>query len=164
MINYKLTSELVPKTSWYDNVRSKVSADEWNVIRKISYEKANHKCEICGDTGKNQGFKHNVECHEIWEYNDENHTQKLTGLISLCPYCHKVKHPGLAKIKGESDIVIKQLMKVNDITKKEAEDYLKNVFNVWQIRSKSNWTVDITYLNNLFIDNNEKPWWEKYNY
>jgi hypothetical protein len=75
-----------------------------------------------------------------------------------------VKHPGLAKIKGESDIVIKQLMKVNDITKKEAEDYLKNVFNVWQIRSKSNWTVDITYLNNLFIDNNEKPWWEKYNY
>ena len=164
MINYKLTSELVPKTSWYDNVRSKVSSNEWDIIRKTSYEAAGNKCEICGDTGKNQGFNHNVECHEIWSYDDKNYIQKLIGLISLCPNCHKVKHPGLAQIKGESDIVIKQLMKVNDITKKEAEDYLENVFKIWRIRSKTNWTVDITYLTDFFVKNNEKPWWEKYDY
>jgi hypothetical protein len=44
---------------------------------------ANNKCEICKETGKTQGYKHNVECHEIWIYNDEDKIQKLIGLISL---------------------------------------------------------------------------------
>ena len=84
-MNYKLTIELVPKTSWYSNVRSNVSKNEWDIIRKKSYEHAGHVCEICGDIGTNQGVKHNVECHEIWDYNDETNEQTLGGLISLCP-------------------------------------------------------------------------------
>jgi hypothetical protein len=48
--------------------------------------------EICKETGKTQGYKHNVECHEIWEYNDEDKIQKLIGLISLCPICHLTKN------------------------------------------------------------------------
>ena len=70
MEQYKLTIELVPQTSWYTNVRSNVSKEQWDVIRKKCYAQANNVCEICGDTGKNQGYKHNVECHEIWEYNE----------------------------------------------------------------------------------------------
>lgn len=100
MNNLKLTIELVPSTDFYSNVRSNVTQKEWDVIRKKSYERASNKCEICGDAGTNQGVKHKVECHEIWEYNDESHIQKLIGLISLCPNCHKTKHAGLAQIKG----------------------------------------------------------------
>ena len=137
----KLTVELVPATAWYKNVRSEVSKEEWDHIRKKCYKKAKHKCEVCSDTGKNQGYRHNVECHEIWEYDDKYHTQTLIGFIALCPRCHKVKHPGLAQINGELDIVFEQLMKVNGMTEKEAEEYLEECFNVWDERSQHKWSL-----------------------
>ena len=145
-MEYKLTIELVPRTSWYSNVRSNVTTAEWDVLRKKSYEKAGHVCEICGDVGTNQGVKHNVECHEIWNYNDETNEQTLEGLISLCPYCHKTKHVGLAQINGEIDIVINQLMKVNGISNDEAIEYIHKSFNIWSKRSKSDWKLNIDYL------------------
>lgn len=148
MSEYKLTIELVPKTAWYTNVRSNVSKDEWDRLRKKSYALANNVCEICGDTGKNQGYKHNVECHEIWRYDDTNKEQTLTGLISLCPYCHKCKHPGLAQINGELNIVLNQLMKVNNISKSDAEKLLADAFSTWRERSKYEWTLDISYIQN----------------
>ena len=144
----KLTIELVPKTAWYTNVRSNVSKDQWDRLRKKSYALANNVCEICGDSGKNQGYKHNVECHEIWHYDDTTKNQTLTGLISLCPYCHKCKHPGLAQINGELNIVINQLMKVNNITKNEAEKLLDDAFTIWKQRSKYEWNLDISYIQN----------------
>lgn len=144
--DYKLTIELIPETSFFDNVRSKVSKDEWDVIRKKSYKRANYKCEICGDSGINQGYKHPVECHEIWKYDDDNDVQQLVGLISLCPHCHKVKHVGLAKVNNELDIVITQLIKVNDISREDAIRYIDNSFSIWRERSKKNWRVDISML------------------
>lgn len=142
----KLTIELVPKPSWYTNVRSNVSKEQWDIIRKKCYKNANHKCEICGDSGKNQGFKHPVECHEIWKYDDENKKQILIGLISLCPYCHKTKHVGLAQLNGEEEIVIKQLMKVNKITRDDTVEYIEKSFEIWRERSEFDWKVDIEYI------------------
>lgn len=145
-MNLRLTCELIPKTCFYSNVRSNVSKNEWDRIRKKSYKQYKNVCGICGDNGKNQGYNHAVECHEIFEYDDVNKIQKLTELISLCPRCHLVKHSGLAQINGETDIVIAQLMKVNDMTKKEAEDYLKSCFDTWRERSEHNWNLDIKFL------------------
>lgn len=142
----RLTIELVPSTCWYTNVRSHVSEFSWDMIRKKSYKLANHKCEICGSTGKEQGFNHNVECHEIWHYDDINHKQTLIGLIALCPYCHKTKHVGLAQINGEEDIVINQLMYVNKMSYDEALKYISDSFKIWKERSKFEWELDINYL------------------
>src|SRR5260221_10581904 len=97
----KLTVELIPSTCHFSNVRTSVKAKEWDKIRFISYAAADNKCEICSETGKEQGYKHNVECHEIWEYDDVNHVQKLIGLISLCPTCHHVKHIGRSMMIGK---------------------------------------------------------------
>lgn len=144
--NYKLTIELVPQTSWYNNVRSKVSSDEWDIIRKKSYKIANYVCEICADNGINQGFSHPVECHEVWAYDDTHNIQKLMGFISLCPLCHKVKHIGLAKVNNELDIAINHLMKVNSIGKRTATRYIEQSFNVWRERNKNNWVVDVSYI------------------
>lgn len=155
MENYKekkLTIELVPSTAWYTNVRSNTTKEQWDLIRKKSYKKAGNKCEICGDVGQNQGVRHSVECHEIWEYDDANKRQVLIGLISLCPYCHKVKHPGLAQINGEIDIVLSQLMKVNNMSEDEAKDYLSESFQVWRERSSYNWELDTSYLKKFLED------------
>lgn len=141
----KLSIELVPKTSWYNNVRSNVSGEEWDTIRKKSYRLANYRCEICGDIGTNQGVKHAVECHEIFDYTDEG-KQVLTQFISLCPRCHKCKHPGLANIRGESEIVLEHLMKVNSLSEDDANAYLDDAFDEWAERSTREWDLDISYI------------------
>ena len=147
-IKNKLTIELVPKSSWYSNVRSNVSKAEWDRLRHNSYEQAGHICEICGDVGTNQGYRHNLECHEIWDYDDVSLTQTLTGLVSLCPHCHTAKHPGLAQINGKLGIVVKQLQKVNDITLADAERLLSEAFVKYRERSKNKYTLDISFLDN----------------
>jgi hypothetical protein len=142
----KLTVELIPKTCHYSNVRTTVTKQEWDKIRFISYEAANNKCEICGDVGKNQGYNHNVECHEIWEYDDTNHLQKLVGLISLCPICHQVKHIGRAMAMGRHQEAYNQLMKVNKWSPKQVEQHILESFELHKERSKHKWDLDITLL------------------
>ena len=148
VLNYRLSIELVPSTSWFDNVRSAVSKSEWDLIRKQVYKEANNICQICGDVG----HKHPVECHEIWEYDDQNYIQKLSGMIALCPKCHMVKHIGLASIKGNLDVAIAHLKKVNKISKKEAEQYIAKCFDLWSKRSLHSWSVDLSYLSKYNIN------------
>lgn len=138
----KLEIELVPKTSFFNNVRHVLTSEQWDILRKECYKKANYRCEICGS----KGDKHPVECHEIWEYGDNNHIQKLIGLIALCPRCHEVKHFGYANIMGNSDRALNHFMKVNDVSKEFAVSYIEKIFEIWKLRSKYSWKIDIEYL------------------
>jgi transposase-like protein len=137
-----LTIELVPSTAWYSNVRSNVSKEKWDEIRKDCYKKAGYKCEVCGGKGP----KHPVECHEIWKYDDEELTQTLEGMIALCPSCHEVKHIGLAGIRGRQAQAIEHLSKVNGITFEEATLYVEHCFEEWSRRSQKEWKLDISIL------------------
>ncbi len=139
----KLTSELVPKTAWYSNVRSNVTRAEWDVIRHQVYANADNICEICGGKGKH----HAVECHEVWEYDDDTNIQKLVRMIALCPACHSVKHLGRARAVGIYNEALAQLQKVNGITANEARAYSSAVFAQWKERSKYKWKLDIKNLN-----------------
>jgi hypothetical protein len=123
-----------------------VPTKDWDKIRRLSYASANNKCEICGDSGKNQGFKHAVECHEIWEYNDENYIQKLIGLISLCPYCHLTKHIGRAIAMGKEKICHIQMSKINNWTPKQIQEHILTSFEQHKERSKHQWDLDISIL------------------
>jgi len=138
----KLTIELVPESSWYSNVRSQVSKKTWDVIRRNCYKKASHKCEICNGKGP----KWPVECHEIWKYNDVKHMQVLEGFIALCPACHSVKHIGYAQMSGNYLQAIEQLKKVNNISDREAYEYVEECFELWQDRSKYDWAIDISLI------------------
>lgn len=138
----KLTIELVPATCFFSNVRSMVSKDDWDKLRKESYKKARHRCEICG--GK--GDKWPVECHEVWSYHDDKKIQKLERLNALCPPCHAVKHIGLASIRGEKENAIKHMMTVNDISRPETIKLIDEAFLLWNERSKYEWDVDLTFL------------------
>ena len=141
----KLTIELVPSTSWFSNLRSLLTSEEWDKIRKGCYKNANYKCEVCGGIGE----KHPVECHETWEYDEINGIQKLVSLISLCPSCHEVKHFGLAGIKGRTKQAMDHLCKVNSCTMSEAEKYVQEAFVVWNKRSEQEWKLDISKLEEL---------------
>ena len=58
----RLTIELVPQTCWFSNVRSEVSAADWDRLRKLTSNAAGGRCEVCGGRGP----RWPVECHEIW--------------------------------------------------------------------------------------------------
>jgi hypothetical protein len=144
----KLTIELVPSTSWMNNVRKVLTTTQWNALRGAVCDAAYNICEICGG----EGPKHPVECHEIWQYNEKTNVQKLTGMLSLCPDCHMVKHIGLAQVKGKYDEALKHFMKVNKLKKRQAEEYVDEAFKLWRERSKSEWTLDLTILKRYGID------------
>jgi len=147
MSMFILTIELVPKTSWYSNMRKVMNSQEWDILRKEVYAKYNHHCGICNDPGM-------LHCHEIWNYDDENHIQTLQGFIALCVMCHHVKHIGYANIlagRGELDMqnVINHFVRVNqcpltDYTKQHME-----AFDKWEERSQFVWNIDLGEYNYL---------------
>lgn len=147
----KLTIELVPSTCWLTNLRSELSKSQWDQLRKATYRKANYRCEICG--GK--GDKHPVEAHEIWHYDDTNLVQSLQGLIALCPACHQVKHIGLAKLRGKGEEAANHLKKVNGWNERETQQYILEAFHTWNERSKYQWQLDLTWLeqNGITLEN-----------
>lgn len=140
-----LKIELVPTTAWGCNLRSILSKKEWDFIRKESYKKTNYRCEICDGVGI-YGKGHPVECHEVWEYDDVNHVQKLVGVQSLCVACHRVKHAGLWCMKGQKHFIINHLMKINRINYVEANKQLSEAFKIHENRSNYNWELDLEYL------------------
>lgn len=142
-----LTIELVPRTSWYKNVRSNVSKEEWERLKKIISSRAGHRCEICGG----RGARWPVECHEIFAYDDERHVQKLIGLMALCPACHEVKHIGLAGLRGKSNSARAHLAKVNGWSMEDAELYIEGCFEIWHRRSRHQWNLDLSYLKQFGI-------------
>ena len=136
----KLTIELVPYGQWFDNVRAKISAAQWGKLKHACFVKAEHRCEICHGVGK----KHPVECHEIWHYDDDKKIQKLLGLISLCPSCHRVKHIGNAARMGLFAPTIKHMAKVNKWPVYLAEAYADVCMNQWGWRSSFKWELDLS--------------------
>lgn len=146
----KLTIELVPSTCWFSNVRSELPQKEWGRLRKESYAKAKYRCEICGGSGTEQGYKHPVECHEIWHYDDENKIQTLGGLIALCPKCHQVKHIGRTTIIGRQAEAFAHMEKVNGWDHKDVVDYVAEAFIIHNWRSQFEWKLNVGVLTEVY--------------
>ncbi len=142
----KLKIELVPSTSWYDNLRKYTLKDDWDKIRKKAYANYGYRCGICGAEGR-------LNCHEIWEYNDKKHIQRLVGFIALCNMCHHVKHIGLAGIlanEGKLDYekVVEHFIKINNCDRDTFEKHREKAFDDWRERSSHEWQVDLgKYMN-----------------
>ena len=135
----RLTVELVPQTCWFSNVRSEISAADWDRLREMTAEGAGHRCEVCGAGG-------GLECHEVWEYDDERRVQRLLGLMALCHRCHEVKHIGLAGVRGRREQAIRHLARLNGWSREDAELYVEAAFELWHRRSLHEWKLDITWL------------------
>lgn len=145
----KLRVELIPRTTFYNNLRAILSKGDWDYLRKQIYRKYNYKCAICSGVGKN----HPVECHELWSFNEQEHIQRLDGLIALCPDCHSVVHYGLAEIRGYSDKVFKHFKKINKWDDKKTQKHIQEAFELWEKRSSEKWKVDLTtFLKKVGLD------------
>lgn len=137
-----LSIELVPRTCWFANVRSEVSGADWERLKRATFKSAGYRCEVCGGRGE----KWPVECHEIWDYDDELGLQTLRGLIALCPACHEVKHIGRAEMHGRGEAARDHLARVNGWSTEEAEGYIEERFGLWYIRSERDWELEVSWL------------------
>lgn len=139
----KLEIDLVPRTTWYNNLRKVLPKHEWDKIRKGIYAKFNYSCAICGDGGR-------MNCDEIWEFDDKNCIQKLRGLQAVCENCHHVKHIGFVQIQISKNIwpdsmlddLKKHFIKVNSTTVDVFNNHVKEAFKIWRERSKKEWKID----------------------
>lgn len=138
----KLTIELVPRGVWYTNLRSEIPKEQWDLLRRKTYRAADYRCEICGGVGPQWP----VECHEKWEYDDIRHIQRLVSLQALCTDCHRAKHAGRAQVRGETDLVIQHLMKVNEMSRSAALEYIDEALATWLERSTHEWEQDLAWL------------------
>lgn len=149
MAKLRLAIELVPASSWNQNLRSLLKPQMWKSLRKEVYKKNNHKCAICGRRpGGPLARREKLHAHEVWEYDDKKHIQRLKDIITLCRMCHAVKHIGLSGIKaGKGKIsyesLVKHFMKVNNCERGVFEKHQKEAFKKFEERSRYEWTLDL---------------------
>ncbi|OGM09469.1 HNH endonuclease [Candidatus Woesebacteria bacterium RBG_13_34_9] len=138
----KLTIELVPASTWDNNLRNLLKSQMWEYIRKSVYKKCNYKCVIC----KN---KTGLHAHEIWKYDDKNHIQKLVNIFALCSKCHSIKHLGFAglqisKGKVNYENLVKHFMQVNNCSREIFEKHQKKALKKFEERSHFDWQIDLS--------------------
>lgn len=138
----KLLPDLIPRTSFFKNLRSLLKPGEWDTVRRAVYSRAGYKCDICGATGR-------MECHEKWDYDTDKGIQRLVGLECLCSNCHEVRHIGLAEIRGRLGCARLHMMKVNDMTFTEANKAIVVAFGKWTERNETKWKLDVSKLTEL---------------
>lgn len=143
----KLYIDMIPESSFCDNLRSGLDIKDWDLIRKAVYRFGKYKCEICSGVGE----KHPVEAHERWEFDSENLIQKLVGVSCLCPKCHQATHMGFARIQGKEQEAGEHLQVVNKWTEEEVNEHMVLADDTWQFRSKLSWKLDISWLKDCEI-------------
>lgn len=136
----KLTIELVPTGAWGKSLRQLAKRSDWDKLRRQTYAASKDRCAVCQTKGR-------LNCHEVWEYDDVRHVQRLASFIALCDLCHRVKHLGLAGLlaqRGKLDYqeVVRHYMKINTVSKEQFDIDRRDAFDLHKERSKHKWTTD----------------------
>lgn len=137
--------DLVPRTCWFTNVRSCVTEQDWERLRRPILRRAGHRCEACGD-GEDRATGRWLEVHERWHYDRDTGVQALRRLICLCSPCHLVTHFGLANITGRTVEAFAHLERITGMTHSQAHAHVRAAEDLWLDRSAHAWTLDLTML------------------
>ncbi len=139
----ELYIDMIPKTTYFKNVRSIFNDDDWNLIRHHIYERVNNRCECCG-IKKNKY----LDAHERWIFDYQTNTQKLIRIIALCRLCHQATHYGFSKRNKNISKISEHIKKVKGITEEELKIHIKNAYDIWKDKNKIKWNIDISIITN----------------
>ena len=137
--------DLVPASCWFTNVRTCVSRQDWERLRRMITRRAGQVCEVCG-ASQARAAKRWLEAHERWAYDDRTGVQALRRLICLCSDCHLSTHLGYANVTGRADHALAHLRKVTGMTDAEISRHVHEANETWAIRSERVWTLDLSIL------------------
>jgi len=142
--------DLIPASCWFTNVRSCVSARDWERLRTLVYGRAGNRCEVCAATVDRERQVW-LEAHERWDYHHTSRTQRLRRLVCLCTRCHQATHFGYAEITGRAAQALAQLCAVNHWTRTDAEAHIAAAASLWRFRSETDWALDLSILTGVGI-------------
>lgn len=139
----RLSMELVPAPCWQSNLHTVLAPAVWDRLRRHVYAQAGYRCAICDATGT-------LHCHEVWQYDDARHVQRLVGCLALCPLCHHVKHMGHAGLLAgagtlDYERVVDHFLRVNGCDRETLRRHQEQVFAQWQERSRFEWDTDFGF-------------------
>ncbi|WP_306368152.1 DUF5710 domain-containing protein [Nocardiopsis sp. CC223A] len=137
--------DLVPTTCWFTNVRSCVSQQDWERLRRMVVNRAGRVCEICGASA-DRAAQRWLEVHERWTFDERSRTQTLRRLICVCTPCHTVTHFGLAQVKGLATQAMAHLIAVTGASPTAARHHVDEAFALWEHRSRTVWDLDLGML------------------
>lgn len=130
MKNFKLTIDLLPKGAWNNDFSKTLPKKEWDILRNLCYERANHKCEICGFATDD------LDAHEVWDFNTNTKTQILVDILALCSKCHGVKHYRNSVRLGRAEEAKQHFIKVNNCSELEFATHLVQAEMDFEERNK----------------------------
>jgi hypothetical protein len=146
--------DLIPKTSWFANVRAVVSERDWHRIRRMVHRRAGERCEACGAV-EDKAVKRYLECHERFSYHGSGGCglQMLQRLICLCSECHRATHYGHTALSGPQAEAQAQshLMRVTGMSPAQLQVHLDEAWRIWEQRSVRQWTVDLSVISRAGI-------------
>ena len=130
MRDLKLKIELLPKGAWGNDFSRTLSKKDWDILRKKCYERANHKCTICGF------ITDDLDAHEVWDFNIKRRTQTLMDIVALCSRCHGVKHIRNSERLGFGENAKRHFMKINKCNELEFAMHLAKAEMDFKERNK----------------------------
>lgn len=137
---YQLWGNMIPRGTWYNNLRKVLPKKEWDRVRKLVYKRQNYRCAICNSHER-------LHCHEHWSYSYEQGIQKLNQLVGLCELCHMNQHLGFCQVdlipKGKLswEELANHWAKINEKPSEEFYSHEDLAFKLWRLRSKLTWKV-----------------------
>ncbi|WP_285730397.1 DUF5710 domain-containing protein [Nocardiopsis sp. ATB16-24] len=153
--------DLVPTTCWFTNVRSCVSQQDWERLRRMVVNRAGQVCEICGASADREAGRW-LEVHERWVFDEHTRTQILRRLICVCTLCHTVTHFGLAQVRGLASEAMAHLVAVTGASHAQAQQHVDEAFALWERRSRVVWELDLSMLTDVGVTVEPPPEaWER---
>jgi hypothetical protein len=106
-------------------------------------EQSKFICEICQKVQKIDNVT--MHCHEVWEFNDIEETQKLVKLQCICQRCHYIKHYAFfsEELWFDLELSINHFIEVNKATREEFSIHLVEAIKIWQDRSLIKWKIQV---------------------
>ena len=139
----KLYIDMIPKTTYFKNVRSLFGENDWNLIRHHIYSRCDYRCECC-----NKKKNRYLEAHERWLFDETTQTQKLIRIIALCKLCHSATHYGHSKRTKNMDKINMHIKKINNYNDEELKNHIKESYDIWKSRNNIKWNLDFSILTN----------------
>jgi hypothetical protein len=134
----KLQPELVPRPLWgVSAYRVLGRGAAWRAIRLDTLEAASNRCAICRSPTAP------LSCHEKWHYDDGHGRAMLEGFTILCRNCDTATHMGRAVAHSAGDIALRQICRVNNLSRHEADRLFGQAMARWRRRSRMAWTVAV---------------------
>jgi hypothetical protein len=137
--------DLIPRSCWFTNVRSSVSPEDWERIKRLVKDRAGHRCEVCG-AAERPAEAWWLHTHERFGFDDALGVQALRRLVCVCPDCHEAIHFGLAQVHEREAEARAHLQAVNHWSALEVDEHVREAFRMWSFRGDRSWTLDLSLL------------------